>query len=63
MDRAGLRAGRCDRNAPGELGLEWTDTDLDEGVIHVTTARVQAGWEVVEGGPKSEAGHRRVDRL
>jgi integrase len=26
----------------------------------VTTARVQAGWEVVEGGPKTEAGHREV---
>jgi hypothetical protein len=31
------------------------------GAVHVTTARVQAGWEVVKGGPQSEAGHRRVD--
>lgn len=46
----------------GELcGLPWSNVDLDEGVLHVTTARVQAGWEVVEGGPKSEAGHRRLD--
>ena len=46
----------------GELcGLPWTDVDMDEGVVHVTTARVQAGWEVVKGGPKSEAGHRRLD--
>lgn len=45
----------------GELcGLPWSEVDLDAGVIHVTTARVQAGWEVVEGGPKSEAGHRDV---
>ncbi len=45
----------------GELcGLRWADVDLDAGVIHVTTARVQAGWEVVEGGPKSDAGHREV---
>lgn len=45
----------------GELcGLPWSEVDLDAGVIHVTTARVQAGWEVVEGGPKSEAGYRDV---
>jgi integrase len=45
----------------GELcGLPWTDVDLDAGVIHVTTARVQAGWEVVKGGPKTDAGHREV---
>ena len=44
----------------GELcGLPWTDVDMDKGVVHVTTARVQAGWAVFEGGPKSEAGHRR----
>lgn len=46
----------------GELcGLPWTDVDLDAGVVHVTTARVQAGWEVVTGGPKTEAGRRRID--
>lgn len=45
----------------GELcGLRWTGVDLDAGVIHVITARVQAGWAVVEGGPKSEAGWRHV---
>jgi integrase len=45
----------------GELaGLPWTDVDLDAGVIHVTPARVQAGWTVVEGGPKTEAGRREV---
>jgi integrase len=45
----------------GELaGLPWTDVDLDKGVVHVTTARVQAGWKVYEGGPKSEAGRREV---
>jgi integrase len=48
----------------GELcGLPWSEVDLDAGVIHITTARVQAGWEVVEGGPKSEAGHRDVPLL
>lgn len=45
----------------GELcGLPWTNVDLDAGTIHVTTARVQAGWTVVKGGPKTDAGHRRV---
>ena len=45
----------------GELcGLAWPNTDLDAGVIYVRTASVQAGWKVVEGGPKTEAGHRRV---
>ena len=45
----------------GELaGLPWTDVDLDKGVIQVTTARVQAGWAVVEGGPKTGAGWREV---
>jgi integrase len=45
----------------GELaGLRWTEVDLKAGVVHVTAARVQAGWEVVEGGPKTEAGRRDV---
>jgi len=45
----------------GELcGLPWTNVDLDAGSIHVTTARVQAGWTVVKGGPKTDAGYRRV---
>lgn len=47
----------------GELcGLRWSDVDLDAGSIHVTPGgvRVQAGWEVVEGGPKTEAGGREV---
>jgi integrase len=45
----------------GELaGLPWTEVDLDAGVVHVTAARVQAGWEVVAGGPKTEAGRREV---
>lgn len=48
----------------GELaGLPWSDVDLDEGVLHVTKARVQAGWEVVPGGPKTEAGHREIALL
>lgn len=45
----------------GELaGLSWTEVDFGAGVVHVTTARVQAGWAVVEGGPKTEAGRREI---
>jgi integrase len=43
-------------------GLRWADVDLDTGIIHVTPGgvRVQAGWEVVEGGPKTDAGGREI---
>ncbi len=47
----------------GELcGLRWADVDLDAGIIYITPGgvRVQAGWEVVDGGPKSDAGRREV---
>jgi integrase len=47
----------------GELcGLRWTDVDLDAGTISVTPGgvRVQAGWEIVEGGPKTEGSGREV---
>jgi integrase len=47
----------------GELcGLRWADVDLPAAVLHVVPggARVQVGWEVVQGGPKSEAGQRDV---
>lgn len=45
----------------GELcGLPWTNVDLDAGILYVTTAIVQAGWKTEQGGPKSEAGHRKI---
>lgn len=47
----------------GELcGLRWTDVDLDQSILYITPGgvRVQAGWEVFEGGPKTEAGGREV---
>jgi integrase len=47
----------------GELcGLRWTDVDLDAGSVSVTPGgvRVQAGWDVVEGGPKTEGSGRDV---
>jgi integrase len=47
----------------GEMcGLRWTDVDLDAGSISITPGgvRVQAGWEVVEGGPKNEGSGREV---
>jgi integrase len=45
----------------GELcGLPWTNVDLDAGVLYVTTAIVQAGWKTEQGGPKTEAGRRKI---
>lgn len=45
----------------GELcALPWSNVDLDSGALYVTTAAVQAGWNVVQGGPKNEKSHRRV---
>ncbi len=45
----------------GELaGLRWADLDLDVGVLHVRQQRVQIGYEVVEGPPKSKTGERSV---
>lgn len=45
----------------GELcALPWENVDLDAGTLQVTAAVVQAGWKVVEGGPKTEAGIRRI---
>lgn len=47
----------------GELcGLRWADVDLDAGVLFITPGgvRVQAGWEVAQGGPKTEGSGREV---
>lgn len=45
----------------GELcALPWSNVDLDAGALYVTTASVRAGRKVVKGGPKTDAGHRRV---
>jgi integrase len=47
----------------GELcGLRWADVDLAAAMVHIVPggARVQVGWDVVQGGPKSDAGRRDV---
>jgi integrase len=45
----------------GEVcGLPWTDVDLAAAELHVTTERVQVGWQPVDDEPKSEAGKRTV---
>ena len=51
---AGLREGEL-------FALRWGDVDLVDGVITVRRKRVRlASGEVIEDGPKSEAGRRRV---
>ena len=42
-------------------GLRWDDVDLDAGTFSVQRARVEAGYEVFEGPPKS--GRGRVVRV
>lgn len=50
----GLRRGEL-------LGLSWTDIDLDQAVLAVTTTRVAvSGVGVITGPPKSAAGYRRI---
>ncbi len=49
----GLRRGEA-------AGLRWEDVDLDAGHITIRRQRVQLGWAVIEGDPKSEAGGRTI---
>lgn len=53
---AALRGLRC-----GELcGLHWAAVDLDRGLLIVERQRTTAGYQVVEGEPKTAAGRRAV---
>ena len=53
---AGLRGLRR-----GELcGLRWSDIDLDRGVLSIERNRTTAGYQVIEGDPKTPAGPRAV---
>jgi integrase len=53
---AGLRGLRR-----GELcGLRWSDIDLDRGTLTIERNRTTAGYQVVEGQPKTPAGRRSV---
>lgn len=42
------------------LGLKWVNVDLDRAELLIGPSRVQAGWEVSDEEPKSEAGLRPV---
>src|SRR5262249_51560772 len=54
-------AGRVARLRRGELcGLRWAAVDLDRGLLFVERQRTTAGYEVVEGDPKTAAGRRAV---
>lgn len=45
----------------GELaGLRWTDVDLANASVTISTQLVEVGWEIVEGDPKTEAGERKI---
>jgi len=56
MATTGLRRGEA-------LGLRWTDVDLEAGTLRVVETRTSVGYEVHEGGPKSEAGQRSMPLL
>ena len=49
----GLRRGEA-------CGLRWSELDLDHGVLFVVRNRTTAGYQVVEGEPKTAAGRRAV---
>ena len=53
ISHRGLRRGEA-------AGLRWEDIDLDAGQATIRRQRVQLGWEVLEGDPKSEAGGRTI---
>mgnify|MGYP002621195731 CR=1 FL=1 len=49
----GLRRGEA-------CGLRWTELDLDHGLLFIVRNRTTAGYQVVEGAPKTTAGARAV---
>ena len=49
----GLRRGEA-------CGLRWCEIDLDHGVLFVVINRTTAGYDVIEGDPKTAAGIRAV---
>jgi integrase len=49
----GLRRGEA-------CGLRWSEVDLDHGVLFIVRNRTTAGYQVIEGPPKTPAGIRAV---
>jgi integrase len=49
----GLRRGEA-------CGLRWTEVDLDHGLLFIVRNRTTAGYQVVEGEPKTAAGVRPI---
>jgi integrase len=49
----GLRRGEA-------CGLRWSEVDLDHGLLFIVRNRTTAGYQVVEGEPKTAAGVRAV---
>ncbi|MGH3714624.1 MAG: hypothetical protein ACRDT4_14365 [Micromonosporaceae bacterium] len=46
--------------SPGRPALRWSEVDLDHGVLFIVRSRTTAGYQVVEGEPKTLAGPRAV---
>ena len=42
------------------MGLRWVDVDLDLGLLHIRQQRVQLGYAVIEGPPKTKSGQRTI---
>lgn len=49
----GLRRGEA-------CGLRWSEVDLDHGVLFIVRNRTTAGYQIIEGPPKTAAGTRAV---
>jgi integrase len=49
----GLRRGEA-------CGLRWSEVDLDHGMLFIVRNRTTAGYQVVEGDPKTAAGVRAI---
>jgi integrase len=45
----------------GEMcGLRWSEVDLDHGILVVERNRTTAGYQIIEGEPKTPAGRRAI---
>jgi integrase len=57
---AASKPGSRPANARPLCGLRWAAVDLDGGLLFVERQRTTAGYDIVEGEPKTAAGRRAV---